>query len=199
MGLNGSATMRLTSAQRANANARQQRCAAGTFAMRGGLLFAVLAAAGVSGSMPMAVSHAPMKAPALALQSVKVAPVAAPVAVAQAAPAPAAPVIAFAEPKSTPLKFANDQYFSQLRARMKWETVRMGDRTLQTPDAVSRVLLTQAAAQKAGLDEVGLSWRDVYGIINAETSWIPRLGASKDGTPNLASRSSSPRPRARWA
>jgi hypothetical protein len=25
----------------------------------------------------------------------------------------------------------------------------------------------------------------VYGIINAETSWIPRLGASKDGTPNL--------------
>jgi len=35
------------------------------------------------------------------------------------------------------------------------------------------------------LQQVGLSYRDVYGIINAETSWIPRLGASKDGTPNL--------------
>jgi hypothetical protein len=32
---------------------------------------------------------------------------------------------------------------------------------------------------------VGLSYRDVYGIIRAETSWIPRLGSSKDGTPNL--------------
>ena len=32
---------------------------------------------------------------------------------------------------------------------------------------------------------MGLSYRDVYGIIRAETSWIPRMGASKDGTPNL--------------
>jgi hypothetical protein len=177
----------LTSAQRATAKVRHERSTAGNFAMRGGLLFAVLAAAGVTGSMPVAVSQAPAAKPtAVAAAPVRVAPViAAAAVVATPAVAAAAPVIAFAEPRSTPFKFANDQYFSQLRARMKWETVRMGDRTLQTPDAVSRVMLTQAAAQKAGLDQVGLSWRDVYGIINAETSWIPRLGASKDGTPNL--------------
>ena len=47
------------------------------------------------------------------------------------------------------------------------------------------MLLARSAAQRAGLDQVGLSYRDVYGIINAETSWVPRTGASKDGTPNL--------------
>ena len=31
---------------------------------------------------------------------------------------------------------------------------------------------------------MGLSYRDVYGIINAGTTWIPRIGAA-DGTPNL--------------
>jgi hypothetical protein len=56
---------------------------------------------------------------------------------------------------------------------------------MATPDYNSRLLLAKAAAQRAGLAEVGLSFRDVYGIINAETSWVPRLGASKDGTPNL--------------
>jgi hypothetical protein len=48
-----------------------------------------------------------------------------------------------------------------------------------------RLLLAQSAAERAGLEQVGLSYEDVYGIINAETSWIPRMGASKDGTPNL--------------
>jgi hypothetical protein len=46
-------------------------------------------------------------------------------------------------------------------------------------------LLAKSAATRAHLDEVGLSFMDVYGIINAETSWVPRLGASKDGTPNI--------------
>lgn len=187
MSLNGSATSRLAASHVSNANAvRIQRHAAGTFAMRGGLLFAVLAACAVTGSMPLVVSRAPVQvAPAVAAvrAAVQAVAAAAPAVVPQAAPP--APAIAFAETKDTPFKFSDDGYFAQLRARMKWETVRMGDRTLKTPDAVSRVLLTQAAAKKAGLDEVGLSWRDVYGIINAETSWIPRLGASKDGTPNL--------------
>jgi hypothetical protein len=47
------------------------------------------------------------------------------------------------------------------------------------------MLLAKSAAERAGLQDVGLSFKDVYGIINAETSWIPRMGASKDGTPNL--------------
>ena len=68
---------------------------------------------------------------------------------------------------------------------LHWLPVRYAGNVLQTPDPQSRLLLAQSAAQRAGLEEVGLSYRDVYGIINAETSWIPRMGSSKDGTPNL--------------
>ena len=78
-----------------------------------------------------------------------------------------------------------DAYYEQLRTKLRWLPVRFAGDVLQTPDAQSRLLLVQSAAQRAGLDKVGLGYADVYGIINAETSWIPRMGASKDGTPNL--------------
>lgn len=78
-----------------------------------------------------------------------------------------------------------DSRFDHLRSQVRWLPVRYGNDVLKTPDASSRLLLARSAAQSAGLGEVGLSYRDVYGIINAETSWIPRMGASKDGTPNL--------------
>ena len=81
------------------------------------------------------------------------------------------------------LKF-NSRY-DELREKVRWLPVRFGGTELKTPDAQSRLLLAQSAARDANLQQVGLSYRDVYGIINAETSWIPRLGASKDGTPNL--------------
>ena len=80
---------------------------------------------------------------------------------------------------------AEDGYYDQLRVRLRWVQTRVGGETLLTPDVGSRMLLAKSAAQRAGLHEVGLSFRDVYGIINAETSWVPRLGASKNGTPNL--------------
>jgi hypothetical protein len=96
----------------------------------------------------------------------------------QDAPAPAAPVVALNTP-------ADHSYFDQLRAKLRWMAVRFAGTELKTPDVPSRLLLAQSAAKRAGLEQVGLSYRDVYGIINAETSWIPRLGASKDGTPNL--------------
>lgn len=76
-------------------------------------------------------------------------------------------------------------YYNQLRNKMRWVSVKFGSNMLRTPDAMSRILLAQSAAQRAGLHEVGLGYEDVYGIINAETSWVPRMGASKDGTPNL--------------
>ena len=76
-------------------------------------------------------------------------------------------------------------YYDQLRSKLNWLPVRYAGSMLKTPDVPSRLLLAKSAAQRAGLSEVGLSYRDVYGIINAETSWIPRMGASKDGTPNL--------------
>jgi hypothetical protein len=77
------------------------------------------------------------------------------------------------------------RYYNQLRSQLRWVDVKYGGSKLRTPDPVSRLMLAQSAAQRAGLHEVGLSYRDVYGIINAETSWIPRMGASKNGTPNL--------------
>jgi hypothetical protein len=95
------------------------------------------------------------------------------------------PNIAFGKPSpSSPLGFRHDHY-AQLRQQMRWLPVRYAGEMLKTPDAQSRLMLVQSAAEKAGLEEVGLSFHDVYGIINAETSWIPRMGASKDGTPNL--------------
>lgn len=110
-------------------------------------------------------------------------------AVAAAVMLPAQPVqsaiAATAAVAAAPFNFKVDGYYDQLRSKMRWLPVRLGDNVLKTPDPQSRLLLTQAAATKAGLSEVGLSHRDVYGIINAETSWIPRTGASKDGTPNL--------------
>lgn len=91
-----------------------------------------------------------------------------------------APVLAAA-----PFNFKMDGYYDQLRKKMNWMPIRYAGNVLKTPDPQSRLLLAQSAAQRAGLHEVGLSYRDVYGIINAETTWIPRMGASKDGTPNL--------------
>jgi hypothetical protein len=104
---------------------------------------------------------APAKAPQIAL-----------------APAPAAAAV-------SPFNFNVGNYYDQLRSKMRWLPVRYAGNILKTPDPQSRLLLAKSAAQRAGLAEVGLSYRDVYGIINAETSWIPRMGSSKDGTPNL--------------
>ena len=80
---------------------------------------------------------------------------------------------------------AEDGYYDRLRARLRWVQTRVGGEALLTPDIRSRMLLAKSAAHRAGLQEVGLSFQDVYGVINAETSWVPRLGASKNGTPNL--------------
>lgn len=51
----------------------------------------------------------------------------------------------------------------------------------QPLDVPSRLLLARSAAEKARLHEVGLDFRDVYGVISAETSWVPRPGMGKNG------------------
>ncbi len=76
-------------------------------------------------------------------------------------------------------------YYAELRSKLQWVQTRMGGTMLLTPDMNSRMILAKSAARHAGLSEVGLSFKDVYGIIYAETSWVPRMGASKNGTPNL--------------
>ncbi|MES2786224.1 MAG: transglycosylase SLT domain-containing protein [Pseudomonadota bacterium] len=89
------------------------------------------------------------------------------------------------QPPETVHARAQEQYYAELRSKVRWVPTRIGDTALVTPDLESRLLLARSAAEKARLDEVGLGPRDVYGIINAETSWLPRMGASKNGTPNL--------------
>jgi hypothetical protein len=103
------------------------------------------------------------------------------------APAAATAPVQVAAASANPFKGlkVDTSYYDQLRAKLNWLPVRYAGSMLKTPDVPSRLLLAKSAAQRAGLAEVGLSYRDVYGIINAETSWIPRMGASKDGTPNL--------------
>ena len=80
-----------------------------------------------------------------------------------------------------------------VRSAIKFETVKWGGKPVQTLDEASRILVAKAAAEKAGLREVGLSYQDVYGVIEAETSWIPRSGSSKNGTPNLGLAQFEPR------
>jgi hypothetical protein len=86
------------------------------------------------------------------------------------APVAAAPAV---QPTSR-----QDSYYAQIRSRIHWVETRIGTDKLLTPDDSSRMLLAKSAAERAGLQDVGLSFKDVY-------SWIPRMGASKDGTPNL--------------
>lgn len=77
------------------------------------------------------------------------------------------------------------EYYARLRLKVRWVPTRVGRAMLLAPDYPSRMLLAKSAAERANLAEVGLSFRDVYGIIDAETSWAPRSGASRDGTPNV--------------
>jgi hypothetical protein len=106
---------------------------------------------------------------------------AAAVAVAVAAPVVSqVAVVAVAAPALQPVAVSSyDEH--ELRTRLRWMEVRVGSHTVATPDPGSRVLLVRAAAQRAALGDVGLDWRDVYGVINAETSWVPRTGIGRNG------------------
>ncbi len=113
-------------------------------------------------------------------------PPAVPAAAARAADrTDAVPAQAAAPSRARTLAAQADDAHAQLRRHLRWVPTRIGGDELLTPDLHSRVLLAKSAAERAGLHEVGLGFMDVYGIISAETSWVPRMGASKDGTPNL--------------
>lgn len=111
-------------------------------------------------------------------------------AVAAAAPA-ATPAVAMATPiAKAAVQFASDE---ALRAHIKWVPVRYAGEETKTLDEASRLLLAQVAAEKAGLDEVGLTYQDVYGVIQAETSWIPRSGKGRNGVTSLGLAQFEPR------
>lgn len=61
--------------------------------------------------------------------------------------------------------------------QLRW--IPAGER--MTLDAASRLALARSAADGASLAEVGLDFRDVYGVIHAETSWVPRTGMGRNG------------------
>ncbi|MEJ5990384.1 transglycosylase SLT domain-containing protein [Ramlibacter sp. PS3R-8] len=147
----------------------KERIASQVTSIHNAVMLGLLLGAGLSGSIGG--SSAPVS-DTLARQADKV-------AVEVAAPAPKA------APAPARFNVHIDAYYEQLRTKLRWKDVRYAGDVLQTPDAQSRLLLVQSAAERAGLEKVGLSYADVYGIINAETSWIPRMGSSKDGTPNL--------------
>src|SRR3954468_7284586 len=101
------------------------------------------------------------------------------------------PAVALATPVTrVVVKFATDK---ALRAQIKWVPVRYGGEQTQTLDETSRLLLAQAAAEKAGLQQVGLGYQDVYGVIQAETSWVPRHVKGKNGFTSLGLAQFEPR------
>jgi hypothetical protein len=142
------------------------------------VMLAAVLGAGLSGS----ISGSPAPTSDTLAQRQQSGPVAvAAVAQSVAEPAKPSPIVVAASAFNSKV----DAYYKQLSSKLHWLPVRYAGNVLQTPDVQSRLLLAQSAAHRAGLEQVGLSYRDVYGIINAETSWIPRVGSSKDGTPNL--------------
>ena len=153
----------------------KERIASQVTSIHNVVMLAALLGVGLTGS----IGNTPAPMSDTLAQRVKTGAVADPVPAAAAAPK-----IGFSGPSGKGLGF-NMARLDELRNQLRWKPVRFAGNVLETPDAPSRLLLVQAAAEHAGLEEVGLSHRDVYGIINAETSWIPRMGASKNGTPNL--------------
>jgi hypothetical protein len=160
---------------------------------------AVVAACGAAAALSSQVSSgasAPVAAATATVQAA--AAVAAPVArtvtaaAAVAATSPAAPAaIRLATPAaSVAIKVASEE---SLRKQIKFESVKYAGKSIKTLDDESRLLLVQAAAAKAGLHKVGLGFEDVYGVIEAETSWIPRTGMGKNGVASMGLAQFEPR------
>jgi hypothetical protein len=106
----------------------------------------------------------------------------APMAVVAAVASPAAnPLSTLGVPASAAVRSALAGV-GNLREKIRWVPVNHSGEQVMTPDAASRLLLAKAAAERAGLQEVGLNYQDVYGLIMAETSWVPRTGLGKNGT-----------------
>ena len=130
-----------------------------------------------SGPLAAAVSATAHAAAEVAVPAVKTVTAAAAVAATSTATPPA---IAFA---AGPAAKVAVKIVSQeaVRSQIKFDTVRYAGKQIKTLDEESRLLLVQAAAEHAGLKDVGLTYEDVYGVIEAETSWIPRTGMGKNG------------------
>lgn len=126
---------------------------------------AAFAVAIIGGAAYLPGQVVPVPASPAAIQSRAEAPAVAP-RLAQKAPAARRAVAQAVAPAAKSLHAAH----AAVRSLLKFQTVRWGGERVETLDEPSRILLTKAAADKAGLADVGLSFHDVYGVIEAETS-----------------------------
>jgi hypothetical protein len=147
-------------------------------------IWAAMAVAGVAAVAGSSTTHFETQAAPVAAAPAAGRVASGPVAAAAAAFHATAASLRSAAPVGAATAIANVAPEEALRARMHWVTVRHGDQKVKVLDEASRLLLVQAAAERAGLKSVGLGYQDVYGVINAETSWIPRTGMGKTGTPS---------------
>lgn len=69
----------------------------------------------------------------------------------------------------------------EIRKQLSYVDVMYQGKAHQTLDASSRLLLTKWASDNAKLEDVGLGWKYLYGVIHAESSWISRSGMGKNG------------------
>ena len=137
-------------------------------------LAATVSVIGLAGMNPSTVTEAVTRTVA-APASVATAPMAMAAAV-----APANPLTKLSESTTSAVRTALAST-DELREKIRWVPVNHAGEKVMTPDAASRLLLAKAAAERAGLEEVGLNYQDVYGVIMAETSWLPRTGVGKNG------------------
>ena len=57
------------------------------------------------------------------------------------------------------------------------EKVTINGKTFEAIETKMRILLCKQVAEKTGMAAHGIGWADLYGVIGAETSWIPDLEA----------------------
>ncbi len=68
----------------------------------------------------------------------------------------------------------------EVRHKLNFVETQYQGRQVMVLDYPSRILLTKEAARVADLDDVGLNWKDLYGVIHAETAWVSRDGIGKN-------------------
>jgi hypothetical protein len=75
--------------------------------------------------------------------------------------------------------------FDQIREEFNYVNVKIGSTNYQVLDASSRISLAKTVANELKLEEKGLTWRDLYGLIHAETGWISRPGIGNNKVVSL--------------
>lgn len=70
---------------------------------------------------------------------------------------------------------------ADVRNNLNYVNVTFKGEDRQTLDAPSRLLLSKWASDSNGLTTVGLNWKVLYGVIHAESTWVPQEGMGKNG------------------